>query len=167
MKLLDIYFNRPVAWDFGIAGALAIVGGFFLKKQYLAIPTVDHLYSTVSDMSTISLTMAGFILTLVTVLISFKSTNKIDKNNVQESDKIFDLFFASTLYFRTIKLLNNAIKSLAFIALMGYILKLGLKSSTAFILFLYSMFGIAVIILTVIRCVVILTTIVKMQEEKT
>lgn len=166
MKLIDRYFEHPVIWDFAISGGLAFFGAICVTRGFLAVPTVDHLYSTVSDMSTISLTMGGFILTLVTLLISFKSTNKIDKSNVQETDKVFDLFFASPFYFRTIKILNNSIKSLVVVALIGYILKLSLTQTTAFALFLYCIFGIAVIILTVVRCVVILSTIVAMQEER-
>jgi len=164
--MLNFYFKRPIANDYLIAGIVVIVTWYLLSCNYFTIPKADRLFSTVSDMSTIALTMAGFILTLTTVLISFKSTNKIDKTNVQESDKVFDLFFASKLYFDTIKILNNAIKSLSTIALFGYMLKLAISESFLLQLYLFCILGIVVIVLTVIRCVIILTTIVKMQEEK-
>ena len=164
--MLNFYFKRPILSDYAIASLVVIIAVFLLGSNCLSLPNADRLFSTVSDMSTIALTMAGFILTLSTVLISFKSTNNIDKGNVQQSDKVFDLFFASKLYFETIKILNNAIKSLSTIALLGYILKLSLSESYLSHLYLFCIFGIVIIVLTVIRCVIILTTIVKMQEEK-
>ena len=164
--MLNFYFKRPIISDYTISGIVVIIVWYLLCSNYLIIPKADRLFSTVSDMSTIALTMAGFILTLTTVLISFKSTNKIDKNNVQESDTVFDLFFASKLYFDTIKILNNAIKSLSIIALIGYLLKLVLSEVYLLQLYLYSVFGIVIIVLTVTRCVFILTTIVNMQKEK-
>lgn len=162
--MLNFYFKYPVLNDYLISGLIVLFARFLLNHNCLSIPKADHLYSTVSDMSTIALTMAGFILTLTTVLISFKSTNKTDRNNVQESDKVFDIFFVSKLYFETIHILNNSIKSLSVIALAGYSLKLILPELILLPLYLYCIFGIVVIALTVIRCVVILTTIVKMQE---
>jgi magnesium-transporting ATPase (P-type) len=164
--MLNFYFKRPIVNDYVISGIIVFIARYLLCHNYLTIPKADRLFSTVSDMSTLALTMAGFILTLTTVLISFKSTNKIDRNNIQESDKTFDLFFASKLYFDTIQILNNAIKSLSIIALLGYILKLTLSESFLSTLYLYCVLGIIVIILTVMRCVLILTTILKMQKEK-
>lgn len=164
--MLSFYFRRPILIDYFIAALLAGVVAYLLFHNYLSLPTSDRLFSTVSDMSTIALTMAGFILTLSTVLISFKSTNKVDRNNIQESDTIFDLFFASRLYFDTIRMLNNAIKSLSVIALIGYLLKLIFRDTSLLPLYLYCIFGISIIILTVIRCVIILTTVVNMQEGK-
>lgn len=164
--MLNFYFRFPVVVDYIVGVLVAFVVWFLLSHDYLSAPKADRLFATVSDMSTISLTMAGFILTLTTVLISFKSTNKTDRNNVLETDRVFDLFFVSKLYFDTVQILNNSIKSLSVIALTGYAIKLTISELFLSPLFLYCVLGIVVITLTVIRCVIILTTIVKMQEEK-
>lgn len=162
--MLDRYFKHPVFWDYVISFFITVTVSYFLKMGYFKIPSTEHLYSTASDMSTISLTMAGFILTLLTVLISFKSTNKIDKQNIQENDKIFDIFFVSKLYFQTVVILKNAIKSLTLIALIGYLLKLTLNSDTLLIMYFYCIFSISILLFTLWRSILILGRIVKMQE---
>lgn len=162
--MLDTYFKNPLLWDYILSTLFTLIAWYFVSIQIVTIPKEEHLYSIVSDMSTISLTMAGFILTLLTVLISFKSANKIDKQQVKDDDKVFDLFFASKLYFQTITILKNAIKSLTLIAILGYILKLTLNKNNYSILYFFCVFAIIIILLTLWRSILILTNIVRMQE---
>lgn len=162
--MLDKYFKHPVVWDYMIAAGIVSIVFKLVILGYLNVPTEDHLYSTVSDMSTVGLTMAGFILTLLTVLISFKSTNKVNADDIGEDDKVFDIFFASKLYFSTVEILKNAIKSLTIVSLSGYTLKLFLKSTNNNILYFFCIAGATIILLTVWRCILILTRIIKIQE---
>jgi len=69
--MIDKYFKRPVFWDYFFAIILSTLVTILWKNDALGVPKEEYLYSTVSDLSTISLTMAGFFLTLLTVLISF------------------------------------------------------------------------------------------------
>lgn len=162
--MLDRYFRNPLIWDYVVSTLFVVVALYLVHIRFLEIPSEEHLYSTVSDMSTIALTMAGFILTLLTVLISFKSTNKIAKDQVKEDDKVFDLFFVSKLYFQTVEILKNGIKSLTIIAITGYALKLALNKMNYPVLYFFCVFAIVVILLTLWRSVLILANIVKMQE---
>jgi len=162
--MLDLYFKYSIAWDYLLSMLIALITWYLVNTHCLAIPTQEHLYSTISDMSTIALTMAGFILTLLTVLISFKSANKIDKDQITEDDKVFDVFFTSKLYFQTVTILKNAIKSLTIIAITGYVLKLTVDDKNYHLLFFFCVFGVIVILLTLWRSILILASIVKMQE---
>lgn len=164
--MIDQYYKSPVFWDVSISLSLVGLVALLIYKDILHLPTEDHIYSTVSDMSTVALTMAGFILTLVTLLISFKSTSKINSNIAQEDNATFDLFFASNLYPQTVRILNNSIKEISVIALLGYFLKLTIDSSHYYVLFYDCVFGGCVILLTVWRCVAILTRIVKIQTHE-
>ena len=62
----------------------------------------------VSDLANTGFTSAGFILTILTVIITFKSASRISKQNYQEDNTVFELFFASDLYFETVKILKTA-----------------------------------------------------------
>ncbi|WP_418650140.1 hypothetical protein [Tenacibaculum aestuariivivum] len=117
-----------------------------------------------SDLSNIGLTCTGFILTLLTVLITFKSSSKVSKENYSNENSLFEMFFASDLYFMTVKILKNCIKSLIFISVFGYSLKLGLKQEYLKFTFFYNVLGLTVLALTLWRCLMILTKILKMQE---
>jgi hypothetical protein len=164
-RLLDIYFRRPILSDLVLAFAAVLSAKYLVQASVLFIPPTERLYSTVSDVCTVSLTMAGFILTLLTVLISFKSTSRVDPENIKMSDKVFDIFFISPLYFQTVKILQNAILSLTSMALIGYLLKILFNSPEMPILFFYCIFSVTIVMLTILRSVIILSSIIKMQSN--
>ncbi len=163
--MFDKYFRNPVKWDFLISLVLSVSVWFFVRRGIISVPNEDNLYSMLSNISATALTMVGFIFTLVTILISFKSSNKVDKNNIKPDDSVFDMFFASDLYFETTSILNNAIKSLTFVALSGYLIGLFSRNIIENSLFYYCIFGVCVILLTILRSIFILTKIIKMQTE--
>lgn len=162
--MIDKYFKKPIFWDYCFSTIVILVVLFLQHKNIIAMPKEEYLYSIISDLSTVSLTMVGFILTLVTVLISFKSSGKVNKDNVKETDSVFDIFFASRLYFETIKHLKNGIKSLTFIALLGYTLKLTVSHVNYEYLFLFCFMGLSIILMTVGRSLLILSSIIKIQQ---
>lgn len=166
-RLLDIYFRSPILNDFIISFVAILSAQCLVRTCIVNIPPTDRLYSTVSDVCTVSLTMAGFILTLLTVLISFKSTSKIDPESIKSNDKVFDIFFVSSLYFQTVKILKNAIIALTLIALCGYLLKIFFNSPEMPVLFFYCIFSVTVVILTILRSVMILSMVIKMQNDDT
>lgn len=163
--IIDKYFERPIFWDYSIA--TGVVGAVIFMKQrgFINLPKEEYIYSTVSDLSTVSLTMVGFILTLVTVLISFKSSSKVNKEAIKETDSVFDIFFVSQLYFQTIQHLKTGIKSLTIIALLGYILKLTVNQHNYQILFIFCFIGTTIILMTISRCLLILSRIIQIQQS--
>lgn len=163
--MMDSYFKRPLLWDYlcGVLIASSLI--FLYKRGILSLPKEEYLYGVVSDIATISLTLAGFILTLLTVLISYKSTAKKIVGSAAANDAVYDIFFSTSLYFQTVIHLKNAIKSLTILALSGYILKLFVSNHNAFILFAYNSLAVIVICFTLWRCLLILSKIIKLQKE--
>lgn len=162
--ILDKYFKQPIFWDYLVSTILTIIFVVITNYNIINFPKIDRSISITSDLSNVGLTSAGFILTLLTVLITFKSNVKISKENYTENDSIFELFFASDLYSLTVKILKNCIKSLIFISVFGYILKIGLPQDKLKLTFFYNIFGLSIIAMTLWRCLLILTKILKMQE---
>ncbi|OJW98959.1 MAG: hypothetical protein BGO70_03495 [Bacteroidetes bacterium 43-93] len=165
MSTLDRYFRYPVLWDYVFASIASAISYYLVLKHMLTLPTAERIYSTVSDLANTSLTLAGFVLTLLTVLISFKSSSKMINEDIKSTDTLFDVFFSSALYFRTVFHLKNAIKSLTLISLVGYILKLLMTDSLRQYLFFFSFFAVTIILFTLWRCIVILNQIVKLQQN--
>ena len=163
--MIDKYFKRPIFWDFLIAFSISFIIRLLLKRITFHVPKDDIILSTVSDLSTVSLTLSGFILTLLTVLISFKSSAKA-KNDINiDTDTLYEIFFSTGLYFETVKHLKNAIISLTSIAVTGYTLKLTLITSHYFSLFVYNLFSLIIISFTLCRCLLILSKIIKIQKD--
>lgn len=161
--ILDSYFKRPIFWDYTIA---VIVVSIFLYADYLnrlRFPSIERSLSITSDLSNVGLTLAGFILTLLTVLITFKSASKISKEQYSEDDSVFELFFASDLYFITVRILKNCIKSLIFISVFGYAVKLSLPQECFKFTFFYNIFALIILALSVWRCLLILSKILHLQ----
>lgn len=163
--MLDKYFKRPLFWDYFLSIIILAIIIIFYKRGIIVIPKADHVLSIASDLSTIALTLAGFILTLLTVLITFKSTTKIDETNPQEKNTLFELFFGSPFYFETVKHLKNCIKSLVFIAVFGFTIKLFVREDSCKFIFFYNVMGLIIIVLTLLRSLLILEKIIEIQKS--
>ncbi|PWI28894.1 hypothetical protein DI383_14310 [Flavobacteriaceae bacterium LYZ1037] len=162
--ILDNYFRRPVLYDYLISLIVGSLLYLLFYKGLIHLPNDDRSLSMTSDLANVGLTSAGFILTLLTVLITFKSSSKISKKEYTEDDSLFDLFFASDLYFMTVRILKNSIKSLILISVIGFALKLGIPKEYLKFVFFYNVFGLIIIALTLYRCLLVLTKVLKMQK---
>lgn len=162
--MLDAYFKKPVFWDFLIAIIAVGIVAFLNFKQLFNLPKDVYSLDMASDLSNVSLTSAGFILTLLTVLITFKSGSNLSKEKATESNTLFELFFTSPLYFETVKHLKNCIKSLIVIAILGFSLKLGLTNNYREYIFFFNIIGLIIIVMTLWRCLLILSKILEMQK---
>lgn len=163
--MLDKYFKRPVLWDYCFSITLSIIVTYLLNKNSFQFTKDETILSVVSDLSTVALTLSGFILTLLTVLISFKTTSKSKKELSLETDTLFSIFFSTNLYFETVRHLKNGILSLALIAVLGYSLKLLLNTKQYYLLFSFNIISLLIILLTLLRCLTILSKIIKIQKD--
>lgn len=162
--MIDIYFKRPVFWDFILSTILTVFVFVLLNKNLISLPKEEYIQAIASDLSTVALTLAGFILTLLTVLIAFKSGSKITKDTNPENENLFDLFFATSLYFQTVNHFKNCIKALIFIAIFGYALKLGLNEKCYTYIYYFNVFSLVIIVLTLWRSILVLSKIINMQN---
>jgi hypothetical protein len=162
--MLDQYFKRPVVWDFVIGVSLLLLACLFYKFDRISLPCRDELVSSTTDITNICFTSAGFIFTTLTILITFKSGTSITKENIHKSESTFEAFFASELYFETVKHLKNCVKVLIVVAIIGYIAKL-FFSKNLFLL-LFCVFGVSIVVLTLWRCLLILTRILSLQKNR-
>lgn len=166
MIILDKYFHRPLFWDYSIAIIIVALVKLLLTVERIKIPKEESLFSISSDIANVSFTSAGFIITLVTVLVTFKSNTSITKNNYTPSNTLFEMFYASDLYFETIKQFMKCIKSLILISISCYFIKLFISYNKAEILFLFCSAGIFIVTITLWRCLLILSKILKLQKQE-
>jgi hypothetical protein len=164
--MVDLYFRRPVLIDFIVSIAIVLSTYFLFSNTGLHLPSHDVLFSLTGDLSTVALTFSGFILTLLTILITFKTSAQIPTDETQHIVPLFDIFFATPLYFKTITILKNAIKSLICIAMVGYSLKLVLHENAIDYLFYFDIGSIIVITLTLWRNLTVLGLIMKLQQNR-
>lgn len=159
---LDYYFKRPVFWDFFISIGVCIVSFILLNKRIFMLPNQEESYDLTGDITNIALTMGGFILTILTLLITFKDNNS--NIIIDEKKSNFKTFFDTDYYHQSVKHLQNCIKEIIFIAAIGFIIKLFFPESLRIYFFFYNVLGIFITIFSVARCMLILSTILKLQK---
>jgi hypothetical protein len=162
--LLDKYFIRPVFWDYTIALLFVCIAAISNFMGFYCYPDRDYDLSVATDLASIGLTSSGFILTLLTVLITFKSSSNLTKEAIKEENTVFELFFTSDLYFETVKYLKNCFKSLVFISVLGFIFKIIVIKQVEHLFFYYNIFCLTIIVMTLWRCVLILSKVLEMQK---
>ncbi len=97
--MIDRYFRRPLFWDYLLAAIGCFTLHLLLKDHYVIPSSAVNIWSMSSELSLISLTLAGFILTLLTVLITFKSRSTIKNKIYNEASTVFEVFFATEIIF--------------------------------------------------------------------
>lgn len=161
--ILDFYFKRPLFWDYLISVCTTATLMLAFKLEKLSLPEKQESFSLTGDLTNISLTLVGFILTILTVLITFK-----DNSNSQIDDQhepVFKKFFSTAYYYETVRHLKNCIKSISLIAVLGFFLKLFLSTEYRVYLFFYNILGLIIIMLTIYRCLLILGKILELQKK--
>lgn len=172
--MLDRYFRFPILTDLVLSALASIICFLLLKYCVISLPDKELLMSTTSDIANVGFTSAGFVLTFLTLLVSFKSSLKPFKKEkgktLEESYKntsLFNLFLNSGLYDETIRHLKNGVKELIILAILGYVLKLIVSEFTIHFLFYFSMSGIIIIALVLWRSLLVLSGVLKVQNSKT
>lgn len=162
---MDSYFKNPIFWDSLFLVFMNGVLCYLVYSGILLIPDNDYNLSMTSDISNVGFTSAGFVLTFLTLLITFKSSSVTTKNVNTENEKLFDLFLQTNLYDETIRHLKNAVKALIFMSIIGYCFKLLINPSYQFLTYYFNISGVFLTAITLWRCLIILTKILKMQKE--
>lgn len=166
MTLLDRYFKTPILWDILIGVIIVLSVEVIRYKVRFELPVTEKSLSLISDLSTISLTFSGFILTFLTVIVTFKTASKKPKLPDNSDVSLFDLFFNTKYYYRTTRLLKGSIKSLVCLSVIGLVLKMVVEAEFYYFVFYFNIFWLAIISLTIWRNLMILTMIIGLQKEQ-
>lgn len=164
MKFLDWYYKRPILIDYVIAALF--IGLFFLINEELDLDIVkSNAKNDLSiDIGAIGLTVSGFILTLVTILITFKSGEILSDNSLDNDSNPFKIFLGSALYKKSINILKYGVLSLVTISIAIFILKMFSGNIGSEYILSANIIGIIIISTTFIRCFYVLNIILKMQD---
>lgn len=164
MKIIDGYFKKPLLWDLFLSIAIGIIFFFLIQKKIIAYPKNEFILNSISDIANLSFSSTGFILTILTVLITFKANSK-KKEKIDDYNSALDVFFNTILYSQTTYHLKNCIVSLIFIGLFGYTLKFLIPEQYRFYLFYFLVISVFILSLTLMRCLLILNKVLKLQNK--
>lgn len=164
MKIIDTYYRRPILYDYLMSFliiSILVLLNYFNKFE---LPCASKSIDFSSDVGAIGLTVSGFVLTLVTILLTFKSGQILSAEKLTNESSPFKIFLGSKMYHQAIKVLKEGVYSLVFISMLTFILKLGLGDSLIKYMFYVNLVGLIIILTTFLRCFFVLSLILKMQE---
>jgi hypothetical protein len=164
--MIDIYYKKPVLFDFIIS---AIVIGFVVSLDcynLFKLPDSEKSSDFASDIGAIGLTISGFILTLITILISLKSGQVLLGEKLTNSSSPFKIFLASPLYVRSIDILKYGVFSLVLVSFAIFILKLALDVNHLKYIFYGNVLGLVIILMTFLRCFYVIGIIMQIQNHE-
>lgn len=171
--MLDKYFNYPLTTDLIASFTASFICFLLIKYCVISLPSTELLMSTTSDTANVGFTSAGFVLTFLTLLVSFKSSinpfkKEVGKTLEESYDNIslFNLFLDSELYNETIRHLKNGVKELILVAIIGYLIKLTIQTEYIHFLFYFSISGIVLIALVLWRSLLVLSGVINTQNTK-
>ena len=160
-KLLDIYYKRPLLCDLIII-TIIICAIIYLTKSNL----LDLKFDCDSrEIALLGITISGFILTMLTILLSLKSNSITSKKKEKETNS-FKIFLASKLYSKSVLILRNGVLTLLSVSFFtlgfsvffgSYYCDYGLYANVICIVF---------ILLVFLRSFYILHLIFKMQNNE-
>lgn len=161
---LDILYKYPILVD-TILGILfcVIIKLYESKYGYLSIYK-SYDVSICSDLGAIGLTISGFLITIVTILVSFKTSSLIDKTDLKKDSNSFLIFISSPFYFQTVKFINKSVIILVILSITNYILKIFISTEYNYIMFFTNIITVILILTTFSRSIYIINLIIKMQK---
>lgn len=164
MKIIDRYFKRPVLYDYILSGLVVFLLIILESKGYFVLPSSEKTSLFSSDLGAIGFTVSGFILTLITILLTLRSGQIISQEKIDNVSSPFKIFLAGPLYNKSINILKLGVLSLVLISLLLYLLKLMIPSQLVHYLFYFNIVGLIIIFSTFVRCFHVLGLIMKMQS---
>lgn len=170
--LLDIFFISPIIFDLLFA-IFIIAVSYFLKQHSLLKIDNDTKFDQIAfQIGTSCITIAGFILTILTIVVTFKSIEESkQKSKAVESEEEINkarnskiqLFFTSDLYFKTVKVLQQSVSVLVLLFAILILTVIFDKSISNDNKFFLNIGCLSITILIVLRCILTLKLIIRLQ----
>lgn len=118
LKILDIYYKKPFIFDV-IINVVIILGALIVEKNSYYKFEFD---SNSQMIPSIGITISGFILTMLTILLTLKSNSIISNDKNKNSPGIYEnnfkVFLSSNLYSKSITILKNGVIYLLMISFL-------------------------------------------------
>jgi hypothetical protein len=168
------YIDHAILWDILVVSIIGIC--FFYNKQpllngFITLPKIESLFSFGISLISVSATLLGFLLTIITVLVTFKKgfDDKSEANNrtkeprqeVQKNN-IFDQsiskeakFYDSDIHKHVVSVFINATYEIGLCLMALLIIQFNVICISEFLIALVSFCIFLILLLSITRCLYI------------
>jgi len=162
-KILDWYFDIPIIVDFFVGILVYLIGTKIKIFEFKYLVASDAL-NFVSNLVGTNISLAGFLLASLTIIVTFKSNLKSKK--IEDSNTALELIFNTDNYNRIVMFFKKAIIELIIIAALLYTLWLCINnieiSRACVMIFVLTI----ITILTIWRCLFVLFKVLHSDTAK-
>lgn len=166
-KTIDAYIKRPILYDIiislVISCGLKILNFFeFVDFDFSDDSFKSHIIDISSEIGIAVITLAGFILTVLTIIVTFKNTINTD---ILKEKNLTTIFYTSDFYLKSVLLLKNSVKILLLIFFSAFFSKLFNRFSIELV-FYFNLFVLTISLLNAYRFLLVLGIIISFQTDK-
>ena len=160
-KTIDYYLNNSLTIDLVCVILIWIINSYFSAFKF-NIGTKENNISILSDIISASISLAGFILASLTIIVAVKSnlTNK----NPESAKNPLELFFSAGNYKKIIEIFQASIIELTFTFITAYIFWISYENIKLYTLFMVNISLIFVVSISVLRSLLVLFKIINIKE---
>lgn len=159
-KVIDFYLNYSISVDVGIVLIIWVVNLFFPFVSFDFGTQTDNI-AILSNLISIAISLAGFILAALTIIVAIKSNLSSTINEKRGTP--LKLFFTPKNYEKIISVFRGSICELVAVALVSYIAWLSLNNFDVSKLFLVNVTVIVITFLSLVRSLLVLFRVMSLK----
>jgi len=164
-QILNIYIKRPLLWDLAITGMLCFLFMIVVDTNSITLTDdYDLIQSIISDLISTSISLAGFVLASLTIIVTFK--DNISRKSPSLDDSSIELLFSSKHYGRIVGVFTWAVFIFLALFLMLSLSKLIIAKISFSIAIYFCLVPISLTTLTIFRSILVLYSVIKLQLKQ-
>lgn len=161
-NFIDLYLKHPISVDVFLILLLFLIN-HFLPIVFTIKYVADTQLNVLSSLIGTSVSLAGFILAALTIIVAFKAN--LASKKPDDANTPLELLFSTGNYSKIIKVFKDAIIELTVVFIVLYIVWIMLDNLTGSILLNSNIYGSILIFLTVIRTLFVLFLILNLDRS--
>lgn len=159
----NYYLKYPVQCDYFIALLLVTSHSYFSPRiGFYYIPAITEISDILNELISSTLSAAGFVLAAIAILASIKSDVEPLKSKRPKNGK--QLFFYSNGYPDMIKIYAQTAVNFILLFIIFTVLRASVNFLHPSWLFHLSLIGVLVLILSFLRCILLLWNLINLQS---
>lgn len=163
-KLTDKYLIAPIFFDVLIGILLSLILYFkpVLQLSKEVIASLNDIHASLIDTS---ISLAGFILAALTIIVTFKANISYKSKPLEEAATGMELLFSSKLYLKIVNVFKWAIIELVFNAILLYLFGIFSANFISFIYLAVALIGLMAVFGSIFRCMYVMFAVINIEAS--
>ena len=158
--VIDGYFASPVFFDLAIIAVTILINRLFPIIPFMLLDKAQQL-NVLSNLIGTTVSLAGFILAALTIIVTFKSNLKV--KGFEDSNNALEYFFSTNNYKNIVEVFKKSITELVIIFIVLYLIWLSSTNLSCNVLGNFLLGSVIGTITSIVRALYVLFNILNFQ----